>query len=526
MGLTLPDFILILLFCRCDRGSLSHGQGTWAQAVKLGFHPKVISELSGIPYIGCMTLRSVLLAAIAFALPSLVWAQLDPEGVQVVSYFPQIADGGSAAQNWTTSFTLVNPHGSISANAILFVYGSDGKPLPLDFGSGPTSQVTFTIAPQGTATFTSSGAASDVRTGWAMVASSLPLEGVAQYRYSVKGVPQQGVSVGSTAASMHFASPATITTGIAVANPYTNPVPLTISVLDSHGTVLASSGLTLAALSHQSFNLNQIFPSLGSSFRGSVQITGNTTQTFFVALVLSGDAGVISSLPPSGLAWPAAQYERIYKVWMKVLNAALNFPMASLGKVPTLVIDGNKQVINSYACGWTWSTPAFSCSSADLNSVHIFMNVAELMSDSDGELGFIIAHELGHIIQAHASAVASPRGPSYLVFIPQDLEWDADLWGLVLSMEAGYDPYSGTGALGRVYTVTTSGTTGLLAANFDGITGDVHGSLLQRLGVLWGSLEAACTASADMQNTCNSYKAIFHPHFPGSAPLEKRPGGQ
>jgi len=34
-------------------------------------------------------------------------AQLDPEGAHVISYFPQMVDGGSDAQRSTTTLTLV-----------------------------------------------------------------------------------------------------------------------------------------------------------------------------------------------------------------------------------------------------------------------------------------------------------------------------------------------------------------------------------------------------------------------------------
>jgi hypothetical protein len=117
------------------------------------------------------------------------------------------------------------------------------------------------------------------------------LEGVVQYRYSANGTAQQGVSVEATASSLQFLSPATSGTGIALANPYTNPVALTINALDSQGKVVAQGGLTLGGLAHQAFNLNQAFPSLASDFRGSVRITGSTVQTYFVALTLSGDDG-------------------------------------------------------------------------------------------------------------------------------------------------------------------------------------------------------------------------------------------
>ena len=54
---------------------------------------------------------------------------LDPTGDGVILYFPQVADGGGAAQKWTTSFTFVNPHGSYSAEATLYLTDNNGQPL-------------------------------------------------------------------------------------------------------------------------------------------------------------------------------------------------------------------------------------------------------------------------------------------------------------------------------------------------------------------------------------------------------------
>ena len=438
-------------------------------------------------------------------------AQLDPEDAQVISYFPQVADGGLPSQKWVTSFTFLNPHPSIKANVTLDIYGNDGSPLALDFGAGPTSETSFSLTAQGTITFVSRGASSNIATGWAVVTSSLPLQGVVRYQYSVHGVPQQGVSVEATPASLDFLAPATINSGIALVNP-NDSADVTIYVLDTNGVTVASSSVMLASGAHQAFNLNQVFPSLPPGFRGSVQISSGT-QNYFVALILSGDGGVLSSLPPAGLAWPPSQYERIWKIWMKVLNAALNNSRAapSLSKDPGLVIDPSTQALNSFAC-----VSVFNWCPVPDDTVHIFYNIAELMSDSDGELAFIAAHELGHVIQSHSATL--PYAQFDLKFVPSNAEWDADIWGLILSLEAGYDPWSGTGALGRLMTASTGVATGLLAANFDGIN-DPHGSLFQRLGNIWNSLVTACSQT----QACAQYKAIFHPHFPGSAPLLRRP---
>jgi hypothetical protein len=186
----------------------------------------------------CQLVRNTLLFAAALPL----MAQFDPEGAQVISYFPQLADGGSDAQRWTTSLTLVNSHLSLTATAIVSLYKDDGTSLSLDFGGGPTSTFKVTIPAQGSVTYRSLGASPTTVTGWAVVASTLPLEGVIQFSFSVNGVPQQGVSAQATAASTLFRSPATNSTGIAVANINSVPVSVIVTAIDATGHTIVQTG--------------------------------------------------------------------------------------------------------------------------------------------------------------------------------------------------------------------------------------------------------------------------------------------
>jgi hypothetical protein len=420
-------------------------------------------------------------------------AQFDPEGAQVFSFFPHFADGGSPSQKWTTSLTFVNSHTALSAGADAYLFGDSGAPLALDFGNGAVSKFSFTVPAQGTVNFTSTGTSAATVTGWAVVVSSLPLQGIVQFRFTSNGVPQQGIAAQATAASTEFRSPATTSTGIAVANPYKGSVPLSASAIDAAGNTVATTSLTLGSLSHRSFTLGQLFPNLSTTFRGSVLI--GSTGANFVAWTVSADGGVLSSYPPSGLAWPSSQYERIWKVWMKVLNvAAQNFP---LGTPPQLVVDYTTSTINSFA------DPAH-------NQVHIFMNVAELISDSESELSFVVAHEMGHIIQAKVG----------LVIFPSNRELDADQYGMLLSLFAGYDPYGAAGALAKL--AMASGSAGLLDQNFDNLAAvvgaDLHGSFNNRLALIFDSMQLIC-AAPQAQNFCAQYKNLVHPHLPPIAPL-------
>lgn len=431
-----------------------------------------------------------------------VYGQFDPQGAQVLSYLPQLADGGPASQQWITSLTFVNPHGTYPAGGIVSLYTNDGGPLTLDFGAGPALTFDFTIPPDGSVVFTSKGTSSSVAptTGWAVVSSTLPIQAVVQYRYSANGVPQQGVSALATEASLLFRSPAGSRTGIALANVYsTASVSVQISAVNSNGTNAGNTTVTLPPLGHTSLTVSQLFPGLASDFQGTIVISSTFPGFYTVAWTLSAELGVLASYPPSALGWPISQYERVWKVWQKVLNVAVSsYP---LGAPPKLVVDFSTGQVNSFA-------------DPTLNEVHIFMNLAELISDSDSELGFVVGHEMGHIIQARTGQQ---------VFFLGNPELDADEYGMLLSLSAGYDPYGAAGALAKLS--MASGDSSLLSQNFDNFVAtaglDLHGSFNNRLALIFQVMQAICGTS-QYQGFCAAYKGVVHPHLPPTSPLSKR----
>lgn len=108
-----------------------------------------------------------------------------------------------------------------------------------------------------------------------------------------------------------------------------------------------------------------------------------------------------------------------------------------------------------------------------------------------------------------------PAGLSYA-------ELDADIWGMFISMVSGYDPYAAAGTLAK-YAMAADDAS-LIAQNFDGISGDPHGSFNNRIAVVYASLKALCQQVA-AKPFCSAYKNAVHPDFPASAPLIRKPGG-
>ncbi len=269
---------------------------------------------------------------------------------------------------------------------------------------------------------------------------------------------------------------------------------MNISVLDSGGNNAGQTSIVVPALGHRAFNLFQSFTSLPSAFQGSVVLTASAA--YFVALTISANGAALSNYPPGGLNWPVSQPELISKVWSEVLYQANQ--LVTLNPLPKLVIDPNTTALNSYA-------------NPTANEVHIFLNLAELISDSESELAFVIGHEVGHIIQAKVG----------LQLVPSNVEQDADQYGMFLGLASGYDPYGAAGALAKL--AMASGNAGLVDQNFDNLAAiagtDLHGSFNNRLAVVFQNMQAICAASAQLQNFCASYKSFVHPHLPGMAPL-------
>src|SRR5579885_3682721 len=105
-----------------------------------------------------LTIRRLWVPCLLCAAGLPLMAQIEPQGSQVISYFPQFVDGGTASQRWTTSLTLVNPDPAVPTSAIVNLYGNDGKPLALDFGAGTVSSFNVNIPPLGVITYKSTGA--------------------------------------------------------------------------------------------------------------------------------------------------------------------------------------------------------------------------------------------------------------------------------------------------------------------------------------------------------------------------------
>ena len=442
------------------------------------------------------TLFTLLLLAAA----PLCRAQLTqmPQTAQAALYFPHLADGGPASSQWQTRFTFINPNAS-SASVTLTLYADSGNPLALNFGSGLLTNVTFTVAANGTYVLQSKMASSTLVSGWAYALASLPIQANVAFRSYANGKALLEITAEPTLPSMGYRAVANPQVGLAIANPYSSSLPVTITVYDGSGNSLGQKNVTIPAQGHTAFNLNSLFTSLPASFTGSLLITCQNPGWDLIAWAVYADSsGVISSLPDGRASFPVSPREQIITAFTRLVNA-YQTSLSDFGAAPTLVLGANtdSNAINAFASSGT--------------TVTFNLALGELIGDSPSEIAFVVGHELGHIYQQRTGKE---------IFYT-DVEWDADAWGLWMALAAGYDPYAAAGTLGKLGMATGTMNLGVQEWEDSQLAADAHGSFSTRIDNLTNMIESVCSSSTDNQNACTQYKSAVHPYFPplSSVPL-------
>ena len=137
-----------------------------------------------------MATRLLLLAACVCAVGITAFAQvpIQPDSAQVLLYFPHLADGGPPSRQWPTTFKLVNPN-QFSVNVTLKLYDDGGRSLSLDFGTGPSSQITASLPALGSRVFRSKIVSQNTVTGWARGFASSPIQATVAFREIENGKP-------------------------------------------------------------------------------------------------------------------------------------------------------------------------------------------------------------------------------------------------------------------------------------------------------------------------------------------------
>ena len=405
-------------------------------------------------------------------------AQLVPRSANTWAYFSHIADGSG----WQTTFTVSNPNRNPVSGRIVFK-DSEGQDLYLDLeGYNPSGSVEFEIPALGAVEFTSSATGPGVRVGWATLYASNSVQGVATYSALENGSPRYSISVPASLPTSYYFSAATPDLGLAVGNIYPSEVSIIITATSNDGRSFHGD-MTLPANGHRAKLLSEVIPDLPRDFVGTVSIGAENVGYLVSALTLRGAGGVYSSLPSGEIARPAPHYFVIWNVFSQLRSTvAFEELIPDPYSIELEIIEDG--AINAYG---------------HRGGIAIHLGLAELIADSESELAVIIGHELGHVYQFRTGEQR---------FNPDNRELDADVWGLLLSLLSGYDPYAGAGALAKLE--MANGRADLDSQYLQQIT-SVHGSFNERLDYIYDTIVDICK---EQQVACNSYRKFFHPHFP------------
>ena len=217
-------------------------------------------------------------------------------------YFPHLAVGAS----WQTTITYINYSPEEVSCQTDFI-SDHGTPLMVSFAALGTVDSRTDVLPPGGSVHqeTDVDLSAPLARGWARATCSGPVKASLLFRlHNSEGAPTAEAGVNATAVPatrfVTFAEQGEgqFGTGVAYANPSPNiSVPVTFTVRDTAGEVLASVVRTLLPGGHDAHGMMSLFGL--TSFTGSVEVTSTEP---IVSLSINAEAApVFSSLPPGEL---------------------------------------------------------------------------------------------------------------------------------------------------------------------------------------------------------------------------------
>ncbi len=463
-----------------------------------------------------MNLRThcaIAVASLCFVGAGTVMAQtsLVPQNAQSVMYFPHLTEGGPDANNsWQATFTFVNTN-QVAANVNMSFYNDDGTPMMLDFGSGAAAGISAVVPARGSRIFrsqlTHKGPAPVW--GWAAGQSDVPVMGQLSYRGMTNGTVYAELVTNSTTGTAQWTSPASAGMGIAVANPSpTDAMTYKVDVVDASGADLGAQSFQLAPHGHDAFNLIARFKSLPTDFSGSVSITGQTSSASVykpVVWTVGSDSGAFATLPDGRSLMPADQTARAMRVWGRI--------MAMTKQLGYQVNPSFTLMPGSAANGTANATGGLDASGNQ--TVTMYMSLVEMVGDSDGELAFLLAHEMAHVIQCRTNGCKIPVDSQMM----NDPESDADEIAMMLCTSAGYDSYSGAGAYARLQLGNGQAAMGMMGGGTtvweDMMSTNPQGLFAARINMMYQVQQRMCSNPMFSTTNCQAYKNIMHPSTGG-----------
>jgi hypothetical protein len=279
---------------------------------------------------------------------------------------------------------FANPSTTTAAHIDVQFYADNGSPLSLDFGGGPVSSITNISVPPGGLTVLTGIPGSTTTGGSAFAAADIPVVGQVIFRWFQNGKAVADVTADAALPAAQYSSYANAAIGVAVANPHDVPGVVQVSVQDSAGSQIGSPvPVSLPAWGHHSFNLNELFD-LDPAFQGTVTLTAGANGPGFLGgwtlnvdtANLRDNVPLLAPLPTGRFVWPVDRWDRIWKVYLTMLNTAAvqhanAFPDPA--SQPVLTIGYDRPIAVTTGAG-----------AAGVLTTTVNLAAAEVMSDSGG----------------------------------------------------------------------------------------------------------------------------------------------
>lgn len=427
-----------------------------------------------------------------------------PRNAQSVLYFPHLTEGGPDTNNsWQATFSFVNTNNT-AANVSVAFYNDDGSSMMLDFGSGPVSSLTTTIPSQGTRSFQTQLTHKGPQPvwGWAAGQSDVPIFAQMNYRNNSNGHVAALIAANATTGTAQWTSTASAKMGIAVANPSpADTMTYMVKVTDSEGADLGSKTYQLPPRGHDAFNLGARF-TLPTDFAGSVEITGQTASLSIykpAIWTVGSEMGAFATLPDGRALLPEDQMSRAMRVWgrIKAMTLQMGYKVnPSLTLMPGTTASGIANAMGGMDASGN-------------EQVTMYMSMVEIVGDSDGELAFLMAHEMAHVIQCKTNGCKVAVDPQ----MGSDYESDADELGMMLSTSAGYDSFSAAGAYSKLQMGNgqmAMGSMGMATVWEDQTSNNPHDFFASRINKMFQVQQRMCTNTMFSTN-CAAFKNLMHP---------------
>lgn len=243
------------------------------------------------------------LAALA-VMPANAQVKVHPDIVADTTTGNRVITHMAAGGGWNTVVVLMNL-GTTTANYTLRFYGDSGSPQAFSFKSagqqlGSQSVLTGMIPVGGLVPLKAQDSTNETTTGWALIdpSSTGDIGGLAIFAYQSG---QQAVVPVETSTAQQFvivfdnSGGTASATGIALANPHSNAVTVSVVFRDMNGVTLTSDQFQMGPMEHTSFVLATKYPALTGTYGTALFSTDSSADAVAGLGILANSVGAYTT---------------------------------------------------------------------------------------------------------------------------------------------------------------------------------------------------------------------------------------